>query len=282
MLQTLLEFPNISPIALELGPLAIRWYSLAYIAGLVLGWLALKRMNRATTALNTKQYDDILTWVIFGVIFGGRIGYVLFYKPMEYLSKPHEILYVWEGGMSFHGGMLGVIAAIWLFCRHSKIKFFPVMDMVAVVAPLGLFFGRIANFINGELYGRATTSEIGMVFPSDPQQLTRHPSQLYEAALEGLVLGIIMAVAFRMGAWKRPRLLSGMFLVGYGIFRSTAELFREPDEHLGFIIEGITMGQILSAPMVLLGVYLMLSSKKQTEETKWQKNKPSKKKRKKK
>jgi phosphatidylglycerol:prolipoprotein diacylglycerol transferase len=231
-------------------------------------------MNRKTGILTHKQYDDILTWTIFGVILGGRLGYVLFYKPLEYLHKPLEIFYIWEGGMSFHGGMLGVIIAIYSFCRVNKIRFFPVMDMVAIAAPIGLFFGRIANFINGELYGRFTTAEVGMVFPSDPLQISRHPSQLYEATLEGLALAIVLYISFRLGVWRRPRLASGLFLIGYGVFRSIAELYREPDKHLGFIIEGITMGQILSFPMILLGIYLVvISSKTITADKKTEGNK---------
>lgn len=265
MFDILLEFPNFSPIALQLGPLAVRWYSLAYMGGLVLGWWYLRWMNKKTNTLTVKQYDDILTWAVFGIILGGRLGYVFFYKPTEYLSHPMQILHIWEGGMSFHGGMLGVIAAILIFCRKNKIGFFPVMDLVAITVPIGLCFGRLANFVNGELYGRETTASIGMVFPSDPEQLTRHPSQLYEATLEGLVLGVIMYIAFRLDAWKRHKFCSGLFLVGYGSFRTISELFREPDSYLGYIVEGITMGQILSAPMILLGLFLMLISKKQVE-----------------
>lgn len=261
MLNFLLEFPNISPIAIDLELFKIRWYSLAYVAGLVLGWLYLRKMNHQIAALNAKQYDDILTWAVFGVILGGRLGYVLFYKPQEYLANPIEILKVWEGGMSFHGGMIGVVTAIYLFCRHEKIRFFPVMDMVAISAPIGLFFGRLANFVNAELYGRATTSSIGMVFPTDPLQIARHPSQLYEAGLEGVVLGLVLFAALRFGALKRPRLASGLFLLGYGTLRSIGELFREPDAYLGFIMSGITMGQILCVPMILLGIYLIWGAK---------------------
>jgi len=286
MLNVLLEFPNISPNAIEIWGFGIRWYSLAYIGGLILGWWFVRQMNKQTKALDAKQYDDILTWAIFGVILGGRLGYVLFYKPIEYLHDPVRILHIWEGGMSFHGGMIGMVLAMYLFCRSRKIRFFPVMDMVAVTAPIGLFFGRLANFINGELYGRVTDSPLGMVFPADPLQLPRHPSQLYEAALEGLVLGIMLYISFRLGMWKRAKFNSGLFLVGYGVFRSISELFREPDKHLGYIIEGITMGQLLSAPMILLGIYLLITSKPTTElETKevsekWQKKKLKRKKKK--
>lgn len=260
MLELLLEYPRIDPVLVELGPIVIRWYSLSYIGGLLLGWFYLSWMNKQTNTMSKNQYDSILTWMILGVVFGGRFGYVIFYNSAYYLQHPIEAFYVWEGGMSFHGGMLGVIVAIWGFARVHKLAFFKVTDLIAVAAPIGLFLGRIANFINSELYGRATDAEIGMVFPTDPTQLSRHPSQLYEAALEGLLLGIILLIAFKMGAWKKTRLLSALFLIFYGVFRSIAELFREPDAHLGFIIEGLTMGQLLSFPMVLLGIYLVATS----------------------
>lgn len=265
MLEVLLQYPNIDPTLIEIGPIAIRWYSLSYIGGLLLGWWGLSKMNSVTKVMSAEQYDAILTWAILGVVFGGRLGYVIFYKPLYFLNNPAEILAVWEGGMSFHGGMLGVIVAIYWFTKKYKIEFFKVIDLVAVVAPVGLLLGRIANFINAELYGRATTHWVGMVFPSDPQQIPRHPSQLYEAALEGLVLGLIMFIAFKIGKWQKPKFLSGLFLIGYGTFRSIAELFREPDAHLGFIIEGLTMGQLLSFPMVMLGVYLVFTSGSKTK-----------------
>jgi len=264
MLNLLLEYPNIDPIALELGPLVIRWYSLSYIGGLLLGWWYLSWMNKTTQALSKEQYDSILTWAIFGVVLGGRLGYVLFYKPLHYLNNPEEIFAVWQGGMSYHGGTIGVILAIYIFTRRHKISFFPVMDMAAVATPIGLGLGRLANFINGELYGRATDSPIGMVFPTDPEQISRHPSQLYEAALEGLVLFVILFVAFKVfKAWQRPMLLSAIYLIFYGAFRIIAEFFREPDVHLGFIFNHVTMGQILSIPMILLGIYLVWKSEPQ-------------------
>lgn len=260
MFELLLEYPRIDPVLIELGPLVIRWYSLSYIGGLLLGWFYINWMNKRTATMTKDQYDSILTWMILGVVLGGRFGYVIFYNSAYYLQNPIEAFYVWEGGMSFHGGMLGVIVALWGFAKINKIEFFKVTDLVAVSAPIGLFLGRIANFINSELYGRTTDAEIGMIFPTDPLQVSRHPSQLYEAALEGLVLGLLLFVAFKMGAWKRARLLSALFLIGYGTFRSVAELYREPDAHLGFIIEGLTMGQLLSFPMILFGIYLAVTS----------------------
>lgn len=259
----MLDYPNIDPVALELGPLIIRWYSLAYIGGLLFGWFYISWMNKQTKTMDKEQYDSILTYLILGVIFGGRFGYVLFYKPAYFLSNPLEIFYVWEGGMSFHGGMLGVIAAIWLFCRKNNIKFFGVIDLVAAAAPIGLLLGRLANFINGELFGRATDSPLAMIFPTDPLQLPRHPSQLYQAAMEGLILFAILFLAFKyLKAWKFSGMMSGIFLIGYGSARSFAEIFREPDAHLGILFEYFTMGQLLSFPMIALGIYLTIQSKK--------------------
>lgn len=261
MLEFLLQYPKIDPTLIEIGPIAIRWYSLSYIGGLLLGWWYIKYMNSQTKTMSAEQYDSVLTWIILGVVLGGRLGYVLFYKLGYFIENPLEIFAVWQGGMSFHGGVLGVIAATYLFTKRHKIQFFRLMDLIAVAAPIGLFLGRVANFINGELYGRATTAWVGMIFPTDPQQLNRHPSQLYEAVLEGLVLGLILFALFKLRKWQKPAFLSGVFLIGYGTFRSIAELFREPDAHLGFIIEGITMGQILSLPMILLGIYLVFRSR---------------------
>ncbi len=260
MFNFLLAYPDIDPVLIEIGPLVLRWYSLSYIGGLLLGWWYLNWMNKTAKILSKEQYDSILTWVILGVVLGGRFGYVLFYKPEYYIENLHEIFYVWQGGMSFHGGMLGVVLAIFWFSKLHKVEFFKVIDLAAIAAPIGLFLGRVANFINGELYGRVTEHWVGMVFPTDPQQLSRHPSQLYEAALEGLLLGLILFIAFKMEVWKKPMRLSAIFLIGYGVFRSIAEIFREPDAHLGFIIEGLTMGQLLSLPMILLGIYLLCRS----------------------
>lgn len=257
----MLQYPDISPIALQLGPVAIRWYSLAYILGILGGWWLAGKMNKRAQFMNQLQFDAILSWVVVGIVLGGRLGYVIFYKPIYYLQNPHEILYLWEGGMSFHGGMIGTVISILIFCRVHKLQFFRVMDIAACVSPVGLLLGRLANFVNGELYGRVTDSPIGMVFPHSRDGLPRHASQLYEAAMEGALLFVIMAVFFwGLSRWKKPMFLSGMFLICYGAFRIIAECFREPDAHLGFLFEHMTMGQLLSIPMILLGLFLVIKA----------------------
>lgn len=264
-MNTGIPFPDIDPVAISIpipylgASLDIRWYALAYIVGLVLGWryvlyLARKRPLR----IGANVVDDLLVWVAGGVILGGRLGYVLFYRPEFYLANPFEIIAVWKGGMSFHGGLLGVIVAMILFARHRGISLFSVADLVACAAPIGLFFGRIANFVNGELFGRAADVPWAMVFPRGGP-IPRHPSQLYEAGLEGLLLFAILAVvASRDRVWMRPGLLAGLFMIGYALARSFAELFREPDPFLGFLISGMTMGQLLSIPVFAIGVYLVV------------------------
>ncbi len=255
-----LPFPAIDPVAVSIGPVDIRWYALAYIAGLLLGWWGLVRLERRTNGpLNARLVDDFFVWAVAGVIVGGRLGYVLFYNPGHYLSNPLDILKVWEGGMAFHGGMLGVVVAIVLFARRNGLHPFILGDRVATIVPIGLFFGRLANFINGELFGRvAPDVPWAMVFPHggpDP----RHPSQLYQAGMEGLILLIIMLVLYhRDGVRNRPGMLSGVFLAGYATARFIGELFRQPDAHLGFLFAGATMGQLLSVPMFLIGVALIL------------------------
>jgi phosphatidylglycerol:prolipoprotein diacylglycerol transferase len=228
----MLAFPNIDPVAIHIGNFGVRWYSLAYMAGILLGWWVIARENtvRPLKNLSKNALDDMVVWAVVGIILGGRLGYVLFYKPDYYLHNPLEILRLWEGGMSFHGGLLGTITAFYLFCRKHKIRFLGLTDLLACAAPIGLFFGRIANFINGELFGRVTDSPLGMVFPYGGD-LPRHPSQLYEATLEGLLLFII------------------------------CEHFREPDVFLGFLYAGTTMGQLLSLPMFIIGLYLALRKK---------------------
>jgi phosphatidylglycerol:prolipoprotein diacylglycerol transferase len=255
-----IPYPSIDPVAVKIGPLAIRWYGLAYIVGLLLGWrytvwlAGQPRFNPPGSRPNAKDLDDFLFWAMAGVLIGGRLGIVLFYKPSDYFADPISILKIWEGGMSFHGGLLGVITAMILFTRHSGIPFFKLADLVACATPIGLFFGRLANFVNGELWGRVTDVPWAMIFPGAGPE-PRHPSQLYEAASEGLLLFVIMAILAQR-PWIRARtgLLSGLFLIGYAIARSTCELFREPDSYLGFIIGRISMGQILSFPMLLAGI----------------------------
>jgi phosphatidylglycerol:prolipoprotein diacylglycerol transferase len=256
----MLTFPDIDPIALALGPVVIRWYSLAYVAGILLGWwvLAREHAKRPVRGLTKAALDDMVVWAVAGIILGGRLGYVLFYKPLYYLEHPSQILHLWEGGMSFHGGMLGTIIAFFLFCRKHHIAFLPVIDLIACVAPIGLFFGRVANFINGELYGRVTDSAFGMVFPTGGE-LPRHPSQLYEATLEGLVLFAIMMVLLKCTLIRlKAGSLSGFFLIFYALARITCEFFREPDAHLGFLLGFSTMGQLLCLPMLAGGLYLVL------------------------
>ncbi len=254
-----LSFPDIDPVALTLGPLEIRWYALAYLAGFVLGWrYALYLAGRYEQGgVDKNAVDDFFPWAILGVILGGRIGYALFYQFEFYLAEPLEILKVWRGGMSFHGGLLGAVAAMAVFAYYRKISLLRLTDLVCCAAPIGLFFGRIANFINGELFGRVTGAPWGVVFPAGGPA-PRHPSQLYEALLEGLVLFAVLAVmARRDKIAARPGILSGVFLVGYGAARGFVELFREPDSQLGYIADLFTMGQILSVPMMICGFVLI-------------------------
>jgi len=260
----LLPFPNFDPVLLHLGPISIRWYALAYITGLLIGWWGMRRLvRRPPPVASLTQVDDFLTWATLGVILGGRLGYIFFYQPGEYLSHPLAMLQVWNGGMSFHGGMIGVIVAIILFCRREKISVLRFADCLSVVSPIGLFLGRCANFVNGELWGRAAPEGLpwAMVFPRDvdalgnPRNIPRHPSQLYQALLEGVLLFVIVFLLSRIPRLRaRPGFLTGAFLVGYGLARITGEFFREPDSFKGYLIGGATMGQLLSLPMVLVGL----------------------------
>ncbi len=265
LLPAVLSYPAIDPILVEIGPFAIRWYALAYIAGLLLGWryvVALTRLPQSP--LEKQDVDDFIVWATFGVILGGRIGYTLFYRPDYYLAHPLEILFVWQGGMSFHGGLIGVIVAVWWFSQRRGLSTLGVGDYIACAAPIGLFFGRIANFINAELFGRTSDVAWAMVFPRGGPQ-PRHPSQLYEALLEGALLLVVLAILVRKDRIRLRRgTLFGLFLVGYGATRAFAELFREPDAHLGFLLAGLTMGQLLSVPVILLGIYLVSRAKSPT------------------
>jgi len=257
-----IPFPAIDPTLVEIGPFAIRWYALAYIAGIVLGWrYALLLARTSPYPFERRTLDDFVLWVTLGIVLGGRLGYVLFYKPGYFLVNPHEILIVWQGGMSFHGGMLGVVAAIVLFARLKRIPLFALGDLVACVVPIGLFLGRLANFVNGELFGRVTDVPWAVVFPRGGD-LPRHPSQLYEAALEGLVLFVVLLLVWRFTRLRqRPGAVGGVFLAGYGLSRFVVEFAREPDAHLGFLFAGATMGQLLSLPMVLIGLALIVWAK---------------------
>src|SRR6201987_4693525 len=252
-----IPFPAIDPVAISLGPVAIRWYALAYIVGLLIGGRYCLALARRVAHLVARQdVDYFLVWATLGVVFGGRIGYVLFYEPGYYVFHPLEALYVWHGGMSFHGGALGVTIAILLFTRARKIPLFAFSDIITAAIPIGLFFGRIANFINGELFGRPTEVSWAMVFPHGGP-IPRHPSQLYEASLEGVVLFILLALLVRSGALKRPGVVTGVFAIGYGAARITCEFFREPDVQLGFLWGGLTMGMLLCIPLLLAGIAVL-------------------------
>lgn len=259
-----LVYPGFDPVLVQIGPFAIRWYALAYIVSLVLGWRLVRFLVRLAPPVATEQEtDDFLTWATLGVVLGGRLGYVLFYQPSHYLQHPLDALEVWQGGMSFHGGGLGVLLALFLFCRRRGINVLGFADRIAVAVPIGLGLGRIANFINGELWGRIASVRVpwAMVFPmAGPEP--RHPSQLYQAFLEGAVLfAVLCFLCNRPGIRARFGTLTGAFMVGYGIARMIGELFRQPDPFLGYLWEGLTMGQLLSAPMVLVGLFLILRAK---------------------
>ena len=258
-----IPFPAIDPVLVQFGPLAIRWYALAYVGGLLIGWrLMLARARRSPFGVAPGHVDDFLVWATLGVILGGRLGYVLFYQPGYFVDDPLAIAYVWRGGMSFHGGFLGVAVAGALFTRLRGIPPLPFGDLVCTVAPIGLFLGRLANFVNGELYGRVTDLPWGVVFPAggpDP----RHPSQIYEALLEGLLLfAILWLLGRREGVVGRPGLLAGVFCCGYALARTAAELLRQPDAHIGFLAGGTTMGQWLSLPMLAVGLALIVRARR--------------------
>lgn len=283
MLDAAIQFPSflsaeifsLGPFdiaGMKIGPLALRWYALAYIAGLLLGWRYMVSLIRTDRLWNSKnrpatepQLDDFLFWATLGVILGGRLGYILFYKPDMIWLRPAEMIAIWHGGMSFHGGLIGVGLAIWWFAKRHKLSLFSLGDLVAAAAPIGLFFGRLANFVNGELYGRATDAPWAVMFPTtdmfgaptytDP----RHPSQLYEAFLEGLVLFFLLRFATHNKlALQKPGMTTGLFLLGYGVFRFLVEFVREPDQHMPEALRGyLTMGMLLCLPMIALGLWFM-------------------------
>jgi phosphatidylglycerol:prolipoprotein diacylglycerol transferase len=258
--QTPVEWASLGldPVALQIGPLALRWYSLAYIVGIVAGWWLLLRMvRRPGSPITAKHVDDLVTWCTLGVILGGRLAYVIFYNPSQYLQNPMDVFKLWEGGMSFHGGLAGVILAILLYARSQGLSALRILDYVAVVTPIGLLLGRFANFVNGELWGRPTDGTWGIIFP-DAGPDPRHPSQLYEAALEGALLLIVLTFLFwGTRARLKPGLLGGVFILGYGLSRFAIEFFREPDAQLGVLSFGLTMGQVLTLPMILAGLWLL-------------------------
>lgn len=257
-----IPFPSIDPVLIAFGPVAIRWYSLAYIAGLLLGWRLLRRLiQRPPEVAGMNDADDFLVWAALGVILGGRMGYVLFYNSGAYLSDPLSIFAVWRGGMSFHGGLLGVIVATIVFCRRRGIDLWRFADRLACVSPIGLFFGRLSNFINGELFGRVTDVPWAVVFPRGGPE-PRHPSQIYEALGEGVLLfAVLMWLARSEPVRRRPGFLTGVFLAGYGGVRTVVELYRQPDLHIGFLSFGTTTGQWLSAPLIVAGLFLIFRAK---------------------
>jgi phosphatidylglycerol:prolipoprotein diacylglycerol transferase len=257
-----LPFPAINPVLISIGPFAIRWYALAYIAGIVAGWfyaraiIASQRLWGGPAPFAVIDFDDFVIWATLGVILGGRIGYVLFYNLPHFAAHPLEIFQLWNGGMSFHGGVIGVITAIILFALRRGLPVLSLGDVTTAVTPIGLFLGRLANFVNGELWGRPTDVPWAMIFPNGGP-IPRHPSQLYEATLEGLALLAVLAILVQLGALKRPGLVSGAFLLGYGVARTICEFFREPDVQLGFLWGGLTMGMLLCIPLIVAGAALI-------------------------
>lgn len=262
-MNTGLAFPDISPIAFSLGFIVIRWYALAYIFGILLAWGLITKMRKEEDFFSAQQLDDFVAYAVISILLGGRLGYVLFYHFSHYLQNPLEILFLWQGGMSFHGALIAFIGMLFLFCKKQKIPFLRFSDIVATVAPVGLFLGRLANFVNGELYGRETSVPWGIRFPAGGG-IPRHPSQVYEALSEGLFLFILLNLLW----WKAPKIrekkgfISGTFLFFYALSRFGIEYVREPDAQLGFFFSVLTMGQILCIPMMLFGIYLICFSLK--------------------
>jgi phosphatidylglycerol---prolipoprotein diacylglyceryl transferase len=258
-----IPFPAINPVLISIGPFAVRWYALAYIVGIIAGWfyaraiIASDKLWGGRAPFSVTDFDDFVIWITLGIILGGRIGYVLFYNPQHFAANPIEIVQLWNGGMSFHGGVIGCVLAIVLFAHWRRIPILSLGDVTAAVAPIGLLLGRLANFINGELWGRAADVPWAMIFPHGGP-VPRHPSQLYEAALEGVVLFLVLALLVRSGALKRPGLVTGVFAIGYGVARITCELFREPDAQLGFLWGGLTMGMLLCIPLILAGMAVLV------------------------
>ncbi|NVK36030.1 MAG: prolipoprotein diacylglyceryl transferase [Rhodobacteraceae bacterium] len=269
-----LPFPAIDPILLEIGPFALRWYALAYIVGILLAWRYMRFVVQqehlwgATKRPTPVDIDDFIVWATFGIILGGRLGYVLFYNPAYYLANPVEALQLWSGGMSFHGGFLGTVVAMILFAWRRQISIWRLFDLAGTAAPIGLFFGRIANFINSELWGRPTDVPWAFVFPTGGPE-PRHPSQLYEASLEGILLFVVIAfLTFRFKLLRKPGFIAGAFACGYGIARCFVEFYRVPDPQLGYLAGFLTMGMLLSLPMILIGAGVMIwAAKRQPQRT---------------
>ncbi len=272
MLPAVIAYPEIKPVAFSLGPLPIRWYALAYIAGLLLGWAYARKLASedrlwgATPRPDVISLDDLLVYAALGVVFGGRLGYVLFYNPAYYLANPDDIIAVWHGGMSFHGGLAGAALGVWYFARRTQISALTVADICSAVVPIGLFLGRIANFIKPELWGRESDVAWAMVFP-EAGPMPRHPSQLYEAGLEGIALFIVLLIVVRTGGLRRPGLTTGVFAIGYGLARIFCEFFREPDPQLGFLFGGATMGMLLSLPLIAIGAGFVIHALRRAKTT---------------
>ncbi|MEM1431953.1 MAG: prolipoprotein diacylglyceryl transferase [Pseudomonadota bacterium] len=286
-MKAIMPFPDIGPDLISVTlfgvDFALRWYALAYIVGILFGWRLIVALVKRPALwppqgapMRPAQVEELLTWVILGVILGGRLGFVLFYQPVYYLQNPLEIPMIWQGGMAFHGGFLGVVVAVWVFCARHGIDKLGAADCLAIAAPAGIFLGRCANFINGELWGKPWDGPWAMVFPADPLQVPRHPSQLYEALLEGLLLGLVLLwLALRRGGFKRPGLIAGIFFAGYAAGRMVVERFREADAQFitldnprGSVVGigeiGLSMGQLLSAPMLLVGLILVAYALRRT------------------
>tara|TARA_Y100000590_G_scaffold469993_1_gene661181 strand:+ start:2470 stop:3300 length:831 start_codon:yes stop_codon:yes gene_type:complete len=263
MIFLTIPFPNISPEILSfdffsLGQISIKWYGLSYVLGIFLGWLCVVKLNKNNEAtLSKKNFDDLIVWIALGTIIGGRLGYIFIYNPSYFFANPIEIFAIWSGGMSFHGGLLGVTISLIIFAKVRKIYLLELTDIISVATPIGLFFGRIANFINQELWGRVTNVPWAFEFPV-AGTLPRHPSQLYEACLEGLFLFAVMLVLWHKTSKNRKKgFLTGIFLIGYACARIFSEIYREPDMHIGFLFSQVTIGQIVSLPLLLLGIILI-------------------------
>lgn len=268
-LLAILPYPNIDPIAFSIGPLAVHWYGIAYVVGIMLGWHYAKRMvarpelwPNGTSPMTAEKLDDFLVWVAAGIILGGRIGYILFYDMAAVIENPVRAIQIWNGGMSFHGGLIGTTLAMIFFARRNAIPVWSLFDTVATVAPFGLFFGRLANFVNGELWGRISDVPWAMVFPTGGP-FARHPSQLYEAVLEGIVLLLVLRVlTHHVKALRKPGTVAGAFVCGYALSRIFVEFFREPDPQLGYLAFGwLTMGMVLSLPMLAIGIWAILRAR---------------------
>lgn len=270
-LAALIPFPEIDPIAFSIGPLAIHWYGLAYVAGILIGWYYARRLvlnerlwRNGQAPMTIAHLDDFIVWIALGIVLGGRTGYVLFYDLAAVSENPMRAFEIWNGGMSFHGGLIGSIVAMVLFSRRNAIPMWSLFDVIAAVVPIGLFFGRIANFVNGELWGRVSMMPWAIVFPTGGP-LARHPSQLYEAGLEGITLFLVLAfVTRRLLTLKTPGLTAGIFLTGYAFCRIFVEFFREPDAQLGYLLgtDWLTMGMVLSTPMIVVGVWAMIHARR--------------------